>query len=441
MGDKAIQLQKTKRRFRIPPAPRWRVESGAPDGLALLADFEGPAWRGREDVGVALWMAVRAVQLWTLTPSFGRLGLAEEPRVVSAERFTEAREEVAELADAWDAFSRLVTAADQVDGRALAVACHDVYAWAERRSLIRTAARFAELAAFLDEDDPALAEDAGWAARRAGYHDRAEEWHQRAFALAVQKRNRRQAVRALIGYGTLQMELGRTDAARVMFEKAVNRAMRTGKRRLAAQAQRYRFMLEAEVGSYEDALEHARRALALCTVHDAGLPTLLHNLGCTLIRHRLFTAAYLLLNRLPDVLERPSEQAVSWASTAWAAAGAGRREVYADAERRATELAGTVEEGVPAAWYQLAEGARCAGDPARARRFAERGRALALMNRDVLVLAYSERLIADLEASRPPLREVAPPDSDALSDLLSRALSQLRRWGTPGAGPTTGRLL
>ncbi len=418
-----------RRRLSIPPAPRWQVDPRAPDGLAVLADFVGPAWEPYGDVGVALWLAAREVQLWTLTPTFARA--SAEPRVATAERFAEAADAVPELAPAWETFSLLVTASGSIDPRALAVACHDVYAWAEKRSLIRTAARFAELAAFLDEDDPAFAEDTGWAWRCAGQHERSEEWHSRAFALAVHRRNRKQAIRSLIGRATLEKDRARSKVARTFYERAVRRALRSGKRRLAAYAQHHLFALVAETGGYDDALQEARHALDLCPILDPCLPHLMHNLAYMLMRNRHYSAAYNLVNRIPAVVEEETDRAVIWSTVAWAAAALGRRSEFERAASCATELLQRSEQPAAAAWIHLGYGRRHLRDWNGAEADGVSAVSAALASGEASLHQEADQLLHELARRVDAPGELPVPDEERLYSLINRFNVRFRRWLAP----------
>ena len=77
-----------------------------------------------------------------------------------------------ELADPWARLDEVSRAPEAVERDALAGACHAVYAWAEERAFMRTAAHFAEAAALVKPDAPELANLAARTCRRAALPNR-----------------------------------------------------------------------------------------------------------------------------------------------------------------------------------------------------------------------------------------------------------------------------
>ncbi|HEX2078522.1 MAG TPA: hypothetical protein VHG08_12460 [Longimicrobium sp.] len=325
----------------------------------------------------------------------------------------------------------------------LADACWRVWQWAEEASLPETAAHFAEAAALLAPESPVYANDAGWACRRVALYDRSAAWYQRALRLAVRERSRHEAVRALLGHGAVLKEAGQPAEARAFYDRASRRAARTGRRRQAAVARHYIFALEAEHGSFESGVREARETLNLYPVYDRRVPYLVHDYAFFLIRHRLFSYALPLLEKLVPAISKPDEQVLVLSNLAWAAAGLGRGEQYRQAGERAVQLIDRYPEYGAAALIHLAHAARLTGDRDAARRHAAAAEQLAVSRGEEALAVEAAELVNAIAARIPPERHAAAEDAAALESLQKRFAARLRRWLAPdrrgsGASDRTG---
>ena len=350
-------MRSGQRFHRIPPPP-------APlDRLTVLEQVESTA-------GLVLWRALVDVRLWASAPA-ERRDLFHAPSAEVRERFALARAETPELAPALGTFALLLQAPEVLDAAQVAEACAFVRGWADVRGLRVTALLFAEAAAVTEPNDPARANLAARSARRALEYDRAGTWHLRAYKLAVRAKDEREKVWAMLGYAAMMKETGNPAEARRFLHKSARRAKGTGRRKEAGIAHHNLSNLAAEAGKYRLAEMHVNSALSLYPHDYARIPPLAHDFAFSLLRQHHYSAALYLLERVVPLIQRPEERALVLSSLAWAAAGAGRVQRIAEAERLAVELVGIFEDYAAGVFLHLAEGWRACSDWERAARYAD----------------------------------------------------------------------
>ena len=179
----------------IPPAPSPRSRT-----FDLLSV--------RDPLALALWRALRNVLSWAVTSQERRARAFRPPTPETLAWYAEALRDAPDLARAFEVFAEMQRSPETADAAEVGRACHAVYMWADRQSLLGVAAHYAEAAAYADPEHPAYAVDAGWVCRRASLLARAAIWYQRAFVLAVRSRHRHDTLRSLTGYGALMQEIG-----------------------------------------------------------------------------------------------------------------------------------------------------------------------------------------------------------------------------------------
>lgn len=423
--NEAAPQKRQGRPHAIPPAPGWRVDAqGRPEGWPVLDDLDGA-------LGLTLWRALRAVWMWVDTPPERRTGLSQEPTRGVRERFAYAAVDAPELARAFGTFALLARSADLLNAAQVGDACEAVHAWAEARGLTETSVHFAEAAARADADNPSRANLAGRTCRRASLNDRAAVWFVRALRLAVRGKRRREAIRALLGYGALLKKLGQYLEARRMFAKAARRALRHGRRRQAAEAHHDLLTIEAEVGTVPAAVTQAMRALHLYPLQHPYLPALAHELGYLLVRLGHFSAAVPLLGMAAPRAARPAVAALEWSTLAWAAAGSGRSQRYHEAERQALQLVSLHDEFASAVMLHLAEGARQIGNWSRAERYAIHAAEAARNRKEVVLEREALELQAAIAQRRVSPSDSDPPDLPRIEQFTHRLEARLRIWKEP----------
>lgn len=426
----------TKRRQSITPPPHvlgWASE------MAFLEEVGA-------ELAIVFWRMLRKVRAWAETPPEERAGLFEIDRRAAQERLGYACVQAPELVEAFGTVAFLIRMPHMVQASHLAGACREVHAWAEERSLVRTAMLFAEAAAVADPDDPALANLAGRMCRRAACDERSASWFHRAFGLSVKARDRTEVIRGLLGYGALMKDLGEHEEARRYYERAARRAINTGRRRQAAEAHHDMLAIAAEVGTLREAERHVRRALELYPSYHPRLPLVAHDWALLLVRLHYYTPAIPLLKMAVRGTLTPELQILVWGTLARATAGARRQDDFSEIEEKLLHLFGLNEEYAAAALIHLAEGSRTFGRWDRAATFVERALSIARERKDALLARDAAALRDQISARELAPREEEPSDPDRIERLTLRIESRLRCWRAPGQGepradPNASRLL
>ncbi len=412
--------------YPIPLPPSWREE------IYALKDVT-------DGLAVALWRALRNVRVWAQTEPDRRKRLFNLPSPETRENMGYACAHAPELIEAFGTFAFLLRSPDQATTRQVADACRMVHEWAEARSLVPTAVHFAETAAIVESDDPALANDAGWMCFRAALHERAAAWYQRGFGLAVRLRglqetvSREQSIRALLRYGILMRVMGRHDEARRYYQRAAHKAAATGRLKQAGKAKHDLLTIAAEVGTYEEGHRYAIQALDLYPRNSPELPALAHDWAFLLVRFRHFTQAIPILQLALPLIRLPEVQTVVWSTLARAAAGARRQDLFRTAEEKVLPLVRLHDEYAPAALIHLAEGARVFGDWERAEEYVRTGLEVARSRKQALQERDSLALLEKIAAREVGPVEEDPRDIEGVRMLSRRFRARLQQWKAPGS--------
>lgn len=390
-----MQPPKKRKPHLAPPPETWEAEVAALEELG----FDTPLAR-------TLWRALRDLRVW-LRVGPGREALGREASPPIAERTALAVTAAPELTGPIGTFSLLASRPELCSERQIAEACYAVHGWAESRSLLLIAVLFAEAAAAVD-DDPRWALAAARTCRATGRYDRSARWYIRAFGLARGAKRTTDAVRALLGYGGLLRTVGRLREALPYFERAARRAARRNRRKLAAETHHDLLLLLTELGQYDRARYHAEGAVRYYSRRHRRLPYLVHDAAFLFIKLHHYTPALILCEDVPALTPRPNDAALVWSTIAWAAAGAGRTDVFRNAERAALQLLGLASEHAPATLIHLAEGARALGEWEAAKRYAAASATAAAERKDAAIAREAAEMMALLEAREPAPAEVEP---------------------------------
>jgi tetratricopeptide (TPR) repeat protein len=400
-----------------PPPPFWRLRPSSQFGQEILEELQ-------DDPPLAfdLWYAARRVRAWV--ESAQGAGASTRPTSVRTDRPSPGAR--ADEIDVDDELSFLVKLGSSASAREVGSACAAVCTWAHANDRKETRVHFAELAARADAENPALANAAGRVCREGGLYDRAELWLERGYRLAVTVGARDEAVRALLGNGSLMQERGRLLQARRWFLKGARRAERTGRRRLAAEARHDLLALAAERGNMSEVVEHASAAIELYPLNSPRLPYLAHDFAFVLIRHGLFPAALPLLESFLKVVP-PHDLLPGLSTFAWAAAGCGLVHRYEEAERRTLKRLQVDAKHAAPSFIHLAEGARLLGRWPLAETFAMQAVKAAREREQKDAEREAEELLAAVQ-SRIVAKPGDPGDRPELQPLLRYFALRLRRW-------------
>jgi tetratricopeptide (TPR) repeat protein len=318
---------------------------------------------------------------------------------------------------------------ESLDVRQLASACHDVYAWADAKGLKHTAVHFAEAAAYADPRDAARANFAARTSRRVLFKQRAALWYARAHKLAVASRNQREAVYALLGYGTMMKDAGNFEEARKAFERGARRATSTHRRREAAEAYHDLLALALEQRRLARAELYARKALWLYPVRHARFPALAYDVAFLLVLRGHYTAAAGVLDQAAPAIARLDERALVLSALAWAAGGAGWNTRRTEAEEAALKLVEAHSDYAPAVFVHLADACRTVREWDRAEEYACRAQAWAIEREEPRLSQIATTLRSAIERREPHPPEV--PEGDASAAMVRSIFIRFAKWRSP----------
>lgn len=383
-----------------------------------------------DNLGIVLWKRARAVKLWAGTRPERRPGLFVEPGPHSAEQLVRALEQAPELGEPLGVLMALVRSPEEARRADVAAACLQVAEWADRGGNLETALQFAEAAATAHPRSAEAAAMAGHFCTRVAAVDRAVVWLQRAIVLARRALDRVWYIRSHLRLGFLMFHLGDYEQARKLYLLASRMAARTGRRALAGQAQHDLFTVACEVGTFEEAQDHAWKSLDLYPVRHRSVPYLAHDYAWLLNRECHFSSALVVLRATLPLISTYRRITIT-GSLARACAGVGDRAGYEAAAAEVVRLAATTEEGAAAAFTHVAEGARCFREWEAADTYARRALDLAVRREEAEPHRLAAALLARIAAREPGPLDRQPADDGRVRELTGRFLARLKKWSAP----------
>jgi hypothetical protein len=181
------------------------------------------------------------------------------------------------------------------------------------------------------------------------------------------------------------------------------------------------------VGTYEEAENHAWKALELYPVRHTSVPFLAHDYAWLLNREGFFSAAHVLLRAaLPNI--PPHRRLPILGSLARACAGIGDREGYQAAADEVLRLAGETGEGAAAALIHVSGAARHFGDWTLVEKAAARALEIAVEREEAEPQRGARAILEGLAAREPGPPDRTPPDGARVRELTEQFLVRLRKW-------------
>lgn len=422
------------RKRSVCPAPTWELWGGVETlaGLTVLQEVDPNGQvTAQEPFALLLWRTLRRVRTWALTDSTKRVDLCTETAANDGAHLVLLRPRIPELAGALAIFHALLHFPNQLHPEQLAHACNEVGRWASARGSARTAVFFAEAAAIADPESAARAIEAGETCQRCGGAEltgRAEQWLQRAFDLArTAARNQRLlAIRALLAYGNLAREVGEYTIAKECYTKALRRSRHYGRWTYFAIAHHNLLTLAVlTTRDLSDGELHAEQALERYPQSDRRVLHLMHDYGALLNIHQLYSSALHILAPLPQIVKEPEVLPILYGSLAWAAAGAGRQQMYEKARDAALNLVPRYGDNAADTLRYVAEGALLVGDRVGAARYAERAREIALARNEEHTTRRAAALLTRINSSEPALRYAEAPAQARTAWILRSCQARL----------------
>jgi tetratricopeptide (TPR) repeat protein len=405
----------------IPPLPAWPRREAA-----ILAEVTDPA------LAAELWLQLRHARDWLDAPDAAAELFPARPAPRVLARRAEALDAAGELEDALAAFHALTDAPGEATAPALAAACVAVADWAGEAGCGTTAAQFAAAATRADPRSPACHNVAGLAHRREGDWRAAELYYLRAAHLAREQRSADERVAAHIGLAALWFSRGHPRRARRHLDTATNAATRSGSLWLAGHAQHDLMLMLTECGEYRHAEGAAARAVSLYPLNDPRLPYLAADFAFLQIAQQLYAESVPILERFTRLVGEPAQQVIGLSMLARAYAGAGRADDHRRTRDRVAALVAAYPHDAPAAFYHLAEAARCRGAWDEARDYASRALDGAEERGDAAVAAHAWTLLARIQARELPPSPPAPEGMGSRRATAHALSVRLARWNPAG---------
>jgi tetratricopeptide (TPR) repeat protein len=419
--DRASATQTT---WSIPAAPRWPL-----DHAKLLEELGSPVVD--EALGAELLRTYTAVRAWAEAGQGERTELfAGRPsRPDEHANWQDGHP----LSPALAIFHELRQRPHLIPVRDVVIACRQVALWTQDHGLLQTAVHFSSAAAAADPGDPALANLAAKACRRAGDRARSEMWHERAFGLARATQNVRQYIEAHRSLGRLHIANDRFDLARPHLETAARTARRKGLKKAAGGAYHELLGYATLAGLHRKALEYGERALRWLPLHHKRTPALAYDLAFLAVNLGAYTTAGGLLNRVVARIHAPDEQVVVLGTLARACGGTGDVDGFVRAAARVETLARAYPLTGAGALCGAAEGARLLQRWDLAAAYTNlalnTGRAAGA---DLAVRVATELggQISARATGMPPI-DASDPRWEPVTALINQATTRLEKWRGP----------
>jgi tetratricopeptide (TPR) repeat protein len=419
--DRASATQTT---WSIPAAPRWPL-----DRAKLLEELGSPVVD--DALGAELLRTYMAVRAWA------EAGQGERTELFAGRPFRPDEHagwlEGHPLSPALAIFYQLRQRPHLIPVRDVVIACRQVALWAQDHGLLQTAVHFSTAAAAADPGDPALANLAAKACRRAGDRARSEMWHERAFGLARATQNVRQYIEAHRSLGRLHIANDRFDLARPHLETAARTARRKGLKKAAGGAYHELLGYATLAGLHRKAVEYGERALRWLPLHHQRTPALAYDLAFLAVNLGAYAAAGGLLNRVVARIHAPDEQVVVLGTLARACGGMDDVDGFVRAAARVETLAQAYPLTGAGALCGAAEGARLLRRWDLAAAYAsvalDTGRAAGAE----LAVRVATELASQISARAPgiPQMDAGNQRWERITVLISQATTRLEKWRGP----------
>jgi len=382
---------------------------------------------GDADGAFSLWRILTDLQTWSNAPEELRTGVFHAGASAALEL-------PAGIAAAGPPFARIWSPRDQPAFSELTRACAVVWEWAERQGHTEVALQFAEAAARLDPHSAARASTAGRLCRRKSERIRGTMWFRRAVRLARLSREKKAEIEfaiAHLGWGNLESDLGRFQAAEYHATKGFKAALRAGRRSLAASAYHDLMTISIHTERFERAEAFARDAVAFYRSDHPRLPALAHDVAFLWSRLGYFSSATPLYEMTLPFVALTAERVVVLANLARAAGACRDRLRYERAFQSIDQLAATGGQIPASAFYHVAEGCRSFEEWARAGRYCTRALEAARSRGNALIVAQAERLARQIDAREPGDVDTLPPLGGAIDQMRETLMRKMRKHPVP----------
>lgn len=417
MQEPLSKIRSRKRRWRFPPLPSAVVGRFA--GLPILDEL-------RDDPALAmlLWQRFADISEWKRTPDVAKRKLIAFGTEYDA-LLDELAHHVAFGELPLDQMRRILEVGSSFDARELAALTEEVASWAGRQGFIETAALYSLLAAHLIPRDPVLNYAAGRAERACARYHRAEQWFQRAIALARRAGDTETYASAYLGWGLMEEQRGKSAEAIRLYTRALRAAERGGARALAAAAHHNMIPLAAQTSSFDEGNAHVIAAYRLYADASA-LTRLAADAACFWAWFGHFELAARVYDAVVDRIDSVPDKIQVLANLARALAALRREPQY---ERVVAKINAFDAQGrhiPPRVWVDLAVAARGFGRTRLALDCTGRAIEEAQGRGEEATLAAANGVLAAIHADSPTETDKAAPDRlQRFAARLTKRIKQL----------------
>jgi tetratricopeptide (TPR) repeat protein len=397
-------------------------------------------------LGLVLWQDVRHLHAWAeavegarsprrdpFAPSPREFFNPSPPAWVIAKR-RDARAQCGELAGALDELGSVASAPLSVSRAAVAAACREVVEWALAREHTQTAIEFAEAAAVVAPEDPAMANLAGRVTRNAGEYARAEVWFNRAIGYARERNDKVELTRAHLGKGILCQELGRVRCAMHHFNIGSRKARKQGIEWLAAEVQHDLMLLLTVRGRFGEAKKHAQLALRWYGKRHARFPLFAADVALLMVLEGAYPLAVRLSKGALRHVSNPGARSVILALYLRALAGYGEVEAFDRLRERVLRSLKDYREKEAVVLWHLAAAERSAGRWEAAELTAQQAQEIALKRGDRETAGLATQLLLAIRGREPaPLTRVTKRDGE-FTEFVQTLNARLSTWAPEQRG-------
>ena len=240
---------------------------------------------------------------------------------------------------------------------------------------------------------------------------------------------------AHLGLGNLELDLGHFERAERHYWKAVQAAMRVGRKSLAGSAHHNLMHLMSAVGRDAEARMHAEKAVMLHPVGHPQLPSLAHDVAFLFLWEGYFSSARPILERVLPWVEGQRKKIAVLASLARCAAAVKDHIPYERAAAQVVMMAAEDDEMSDSSLYHIAEGARSFWDWTRAEAYGNRALQVALKRENTRVAALAQSLLDAVSAHRVGDIDLIPADASDIENITVVVLRKLAKQPAPGVSP------
>jgi tetratricopeptide (TPR) repeat protein len=375
-----------------------------------------------------LWQRFADISEWQRTPDAAKRKLIAFGTEYDA-LLDELAENVAHRELPFGQMRRILEVGSSFDARVLAALAEEVASWAGRQGFIETAALYSLLAAHLIPRDPVLNYAAGRAERACARYHRAEQWFQRAIALARRAGDTETYASAYLGWGLMEEQRGRSTEAVRLYTRALRAAQRGGVRALAAAAHHNMIPLAAQTSSFDKGNAHVIAAYKLYG-DDAALTRLAADAACFWAWFGYFDLAARVYDAVVDRIDSVPDKLQVLANLARALAALRREAEYERAVARIHAYDSHGRHIPPRVWVDLAEAARTLGRTRLALDCTGRAIEDAQKRGEQATLAAANQVLATIQAASPTETDKAAPERvQRFAARLTKRIRQLPASG------------